>query len=347
MSEGYFHKLHRETPTRFWVNNPTTAEAALAIEAGTEYCTTNPTYSIKMLNHPAMKKEARALLEQVVSKETDDSLAASALQGQIVGKIMDVFADIHRSSGGTKGWVSIQGDPEKEDDSDEILREAEDNRKLAPNYIAKVPVTKSGLTAIAQLASDSVPVVATEIMSLSQAVQVCEAYVDAVSGLKNPAPLYVTHITGIFDEQQATWKRETSADIDDSILSLAGFLAGREQYRVLKERKYPVTMLGGGARGLHHFTDFVGADMHITINWAGTADKLIEQSPKIDGAFFRNIEPEMIEILLDKVPDFKAAWTEEGLSVDDYESFPPVVLFRSMFLKGWKDLKEMIRENRK
>ena len=45
MAKGYFHRLHQETPTRLWINNPTLEEADLAIDAGAISCTTNPSYS--------------------------------------------------------------------------------------------------------------------------------------------------------------------------------------------------------------------------------------------------------------------------------------------------------------
>ena len=49
MSEGYFHRLHQETPTRLWINNPTLEEADLAIAAGAISCTTNPAYSARIV----------------------------------------------------------------------------------------------------------------------------------------------------------------------------------------------------------------------------------------------------------------------------------------------------------
>ena len=39
--------------------------------------------------------------------------------------------------------------------------------------------------------------------------------------------------------------------------------------------------ISGGARGLHHFTEMVGADAVVTINWQGTADTLIQQDPVV------------------------------------------------------------------
>lgn len=346
MKNTYFHRVHKETPTRLWINNPTLEEASLAIEAGAEYCTTNPTYSIKMLENPEMERTAKTIVRDIISNEPDDSLACSAVQGLLAKKLMDVFNPVYTASSGTRGWVSIQGDPEKEDDSTEILREAEKNLHLGKNYIAKIPVTKSGLEAIAQLSAEGIPVIATEVMSLSQAVNACETYVKAIGGLKKPAPCYVTHITGIFDQHLGEWKKGSNVEIENNVLWYGGILAGRKQYQTLKDRKYPVTMLGGGARGLHHFTEFVGADMHITINWKGSADRLIRENPPVENRFDKPIGNEILEELLEKVPVFKSAWSEEELAVEEYDNFPPVILFRSMFLDGWKQMKKMISEKR-
>ena len=346
MKKSYFHRINNKTRTRFWVNNPTIKEAQLAIEAGAESCTTNPTYASKMLVHPEMAEISRKVLVKAVKEESDDSLAASSIQKMLVKKIIEVFAHVHKNSGGTKGWVSLQGDPQKEDDPDEIIREAETAMKLGSNYIAKIPVTKSGIYAIKALVAEGIPVIATEVMSLSQATTICETYIDAIRGKKKPTPFYVTHITGIFDQQLGNWKKTTHADIADNVLWYAGILVARKQYKMLKERKYPVVMLGGGARGLHHFTEFVGADMHITINWKGTADKLLAEDRAIENNFEKTIPRDIVEELLAKVPLFKAAWEEDGLSVDEYADFPPVELFRSMFLDGWKKLLAEIRKFR-
>ena len=50
MDKKYFHRVHEQTPTRFWINNVTMEEALLAIDAGAVGCTQNPTYLWKMIN---------------------------------------------------------------------------------------------------------------------------------------------------------------------------------------------------------------------------------------------------------------------------------------------------------
>ena len=52
----------------------------------------------------------------------------------------------------------------------------------------------------------------------------------------------------------------------------------------------------------------------------------------------------IVEELLDKVPDFKRAYYEDGLSAKEFQDFGPVALFRSMFQDGWNGLRKEIDE---
>ena len=50
IEDSYFLRVKKQTPTRLWINNPTTQEADKAIAAGAISCTTNPTYCMKQIN---------------------------------------------------------------------------------------------------------------------------------------------------------------------------------------------------------------------------------------------------------------------------------------------------------
>jgi len=118
-------------------------------------------------------------------------------------------------------------------------------------------------------------------------------------------------------------------------------------YRMVKERGYNVGFIAGGARGLHHFTEMVGGDVAVTINWEGTADKLIESDPPVVQRFFNPVSDFVIDELMEKLPDFRRGYLENGLEPEEYEEFGPVVLFRSMFIDSWTKARQMIAEVRK
>jgi len=346
MTEQYFHRVRQLSPTRLWINNPTPDEAHKAIAAGAINCTTNPTYSSNQLSKEATKTEALEIVRQVVQETDDDDMAASLVQQRLAKRILDIFLPLYEKQPGKEGFVSIQGDPFAESDPQHIIDEALRGRHLGPNVIAKIPVTKAGLAAIEVLMPEDIPIIATEIMGLAQAIAVCEVYqrVSQQCG-KNP-PLFVTHITGIFDQYLTSIVQQEQIDIAPDILWQAGCIVARKQYRLLKERDYPGIMLGGGARGLQHFTEMIGGDMHITINWKGTADKLIETDPPVVYRMETPAPQSAIDELLEKVPDFRRAYAEDGLAIDEFEEYGPVALFRRMFLKGWENLLQVIKDQR-
>lgn len=89
----------------------------------------------------------------------------------------------------------------------------------------------------------------------------------------------VLHHGGL-DEYLAKVSKRERIDIDPDVLRQAGCIVARAEYNMLKERGYKATMLGGGARGTHHFTEFVGGDVHVTMNWSTTVE-MIAAAPRV------------------------------------------------------------------
>lgn len=335
MNNGYFHRVHRMSPTVFWINNPTREEARLAIENGALGCTNNPSYSHKMLQQPSETAQARKFLEEAVKETKNDDEAAAIYQRKLVKQVQEIFYPVWVQSQGKHGYVSIQGDPIHEDDANVIINEAHKNRALGENIAIKIPCTKAGLIAMETLVVKGYPINATEIMSVAQGIELCEMHKSITAKLKYAPPLWLSFITGIYDEYLENYVRDNKIDIEGDIVRQAGMAATRKMYRIIQDRGYKVTIIGGGARQLRHFTDMVGGDQVVTINWKGAADLLIEQNPDVVHRFFNPVPPLVIDELLEKLPDFRKGWENKGLSVHEFEEFGPVELFRSMFLKSW------------
>lgn len=344
MTTGYFHRVTAQSPTRLWINNPTREEARLSIAAGAVSCTTNPTYAMKQIQRE--EELALRVVDRAIQETANDALAAEWVQRELARPILEAFLPLFERNPGREGFVSIQGSPLLEDDGAYIVEEAMRNRRAGKNYIAKIPVTAPGLQAIDTLIREDIPVIATEVMGIAQAIAACEVYqrASAASG-KRPA-FFVTHITGILDEYLQEVVRRQGIDVSPDALWQAGCIVARQQYRILQERRYPGIMLGGGARGLHHFTEMVGGEVHVTINWAGTADRLIESDPPVVYRMFCPAPQRVIDELLEKLPDFDRAYREDGLRIDEFADFGPVELFRNSFIRGWEFLLQTIRARR-
>jgi transaldolase len=341
--QGYFNRVTAQTPTRLWVNNVTVAQAKTSIEVGAVGCTQNPSYTWKMLQEDA--ENTLPLLDALLETSLSDDEIQINLQRQLVTRIANEFAPLYKSSGGTQGYVTIQGNPFLET-ADEIVRQGLLTAKVGPNLMAKVPVIPEGLVAIEKLASQGVPLCCTEVMGVRQAIDAAESYVRGIRGLDHPAPCYIAHIAGIYDEYLGKQVEAEGIDIAPDILWHAGVAIAKKVSSILRERRYPVEFLTGGARGLHHFTEIVGAHGAVTINWAGCGDILEEQNPVVVQRFLSHTPESVLDELCLKLPDFCRGYKITGLDPDQYEAFGPVALFRSSFEQAWSKALDFIAQRR-
>ena len=342
---AYFHRVSELTPTRFWINNPTREQADMAIAHGAVGCTANPSYSQKMLDNPAEGEFAHQMLKEAVQESENEHEAAEILQRKLIKPITDRFMPIFRQNPVRDGFVSIQGDPDDET-AEGIIRQARKNRSVAENICCKVPVTKDGMEAIEVLVEENTPINATEIFGVAQMVYLCDTYEKVARKSGKHPPLFMSHIAGIYDDHFKAYVEREKVEIAPDVLHQAGLAVARKVYDVMTSRGYSAIFVGGGARGLHHFTEMVGGDACITINWEGTADKLIEQNPPVVYRLFNPVPPKVIDELMEKLPDFKRGYLEDGLTLDEFEGFPPVQLFRSSFMKSWNRVLDLARSTR-
>ena len=331
MAQDYFHRVAAETGTQVWVNNPTLADLRKAIEAGAINGTTNPAYGSKLLK--SEPEYMQGVIDQVISEVPDDTEAADKIYQVISGRFMEGFLPIYRHSGGKQGLVTMQDDPRRDEDPDEIIESTLRHAEVGINYMAKIPVIESGIEAMSRLIAHDIPICATEVFSIAQAVAMCDAYAQASARCGKSPPFYLTHITGIYDEEIQHQVETQGIDIAPELVQQAGTIVMRKQYRVIKERAYDTIMLGGGARGTHHFTEWVGGDAHITINWS-TFEELMAIDPPIENRIGAEDDPQAIAELREKSPDFRRAYDDEGLSVAEFAHYAPLLRFRKNFIDG-------------
>jgi transaldolase len=346
MNQGYFRQVAAQTQTRLWINNPTVDEAKMALHAGAIACTTNPTYVARLLRLPDAKEDTLRIIDQVISEIEDDTEAAALIQRKVISHMASCFMPRYTETNGHEGFVSLQMDPCLEQDPAKIVAEALSDFEMFPNCIAKIPVIPSGLTAIDCLVRLNKPVIATEIMAISQAIAVCDVYRKASEESGNTPAFFVTHISGILDEHFKAEADSLGVTLSPEAIRLAGCSIAKKQYTLMRERNLPGILLGGGARDLHHFTELVGGKVHITLNWQGSACLLEENPPAIENNMDKPVPLDIINELCEKLPTFKKAWDEDDLKPGEFDDFGPVVRFRTQFLNGWNKLLETIRERR-
>lgn len=343
---GYFHKVTAMSPTRLWINNVTPKEARLALAAGAVGCTQNPTYPYKMLTHPEDSGRCYAILDDILKAEKDDTRAQCLLQYALVKDIAEEFLPLHKASFGRLGYVTIQADPFHEQ-VETILEWARLHTGEYPNIMAKIPAIPAGFAAMETLLAEGRPILATEVMSVAQMLDCARLYERFARTSEKAPVMYFAHIPGIFDEYIASVVKREAIDVPSDYVWQGGVAVAKKIGALLAENVYGIGFCSGGARGLHHFTELVGAPCSITINWGGSADKLIEGDQPVVQRFQCPVPLSVTDTLRERISDFRKAYEIEGLKPEEYESFGPVALFRSNFETGWRKTLELLAGRRK
>ncbi len=343
-NDGYFRRLSQQTRTEFWINNPTLAEAEAALAAGALCATTNPTYPARLLKEEP--EYCTQVIDSGIAECDDDGQVADFLYQKAVARLQALFYPIYTRTEGRHGYVAIQGDPRVNTDAAAILASAVRYRQLGENIIIKVPAWPAGATALDELVEMEVPTIATLGFSVDQAVYVAEVYRRALTRSKTRPVCYVTFIAGVLDTHLSEQSARLGNVVPPDVIKHAGCSASRVAYRIYKSRGYEAVLLGGGARGPHHFTELVGGDLAITIGW-NLARQIIEADGPVVSRIDAETPPEALSVLENHLPDFRKSSTEHSLALQEFQNFGPVATFQATFLAGMETVLRAIAARRK
>ena len=329
--DGYFRRMSRQYPTEFFINNPTLAEAEKALEAGAIGATTNPTYPSRLLKE--QPEYVARLIDEALGETEDDDKAADLVYQKAVAPLQKLFHPLYVETHGRQGYVAIQGDPRVNSDPASILDGAVRYRELGDNIIVKVPSWPAGAEALEQMIAMDIPTVATLGFSLDQAVYMAEAYRRALPHARSTPPCYVVFIAGVLDTTLAEAAKQAGNNELVDLIRYAGCAVNRKVYQVFQSRGYEARIMGGGARGPHHFLELVGGDLGITIGW-NLAQQMIEADDPVVSRIGAETPEATITALEDGLVDFRRSYQEGSLRPEAFVEFSPVVGFQNTFLAG-------------
>jgi transaldolase len=161
----------------------TGGQLAGLIEGGIRGLTSNPSIFQKAIQGSPDYDEQFSVLVADGSSVID---CYWAMVLQDINSALDAFAEMHESSDGVDGYVSVEVDPTLAQDGPGTEAAARDlhTRIARPNLMVKIPATEAGLPAIRQMIAEGRSINVTLIFSLDRYEKVMEAY---VSGLEEYA----------------------------------------------------------------------------------------------------------------------------------------------------------------
>jgi transaldolase len=343
VADHYFERVRAETGGRFWVNNPTSDEMDLALAHGAMGCTTNPGYGGNLVKR--VPEEVLPVVRAALAESDDDEVVAELVQARLVGRICERFGPLYESTGGREGFVSIQGAPERDTVGADIVEAAETAWTIAPNATPKIPATIPGYEAFEYALRRGSQTIVTEVFSTAQVIETCERYLRVTAETGERPPFFMSPITGILGDHFKKLAARDGLDVPVAAMELAGVIVGRACYDIVAEREYPVTLLYGGARIELDFSGLIGGGMAATINWS-TAAELIEHDRPAQVSVTDPADPDVVRVLSEAFPEMRQALEPDGLALEDFEQFGPVLHFRDAFIDGWNGVRAMIAEQR-
>jgi transaldolase len=341
--------MTQTTPTCLWNDSADIKELNYAIENGAVGATCNPVIALGILKKDIATWRPRI---EVVLHElpgaTEDQIGWKLVEEMSIraAKLLEpAFAE----HAGRNGRLSIQTDPRYYRDPGAIVENAMAFSRLAPNMIVKIPATRAGIVAIEEVTYRGVSVNATVCFTLPQCIAVAESVERGLKrreregkDIKSMGPV-CTIMVGRLDDWLKVLLEKREITIDPGIVEWAGVAVFKKTYGIFRKRGYRVRLLSAAFRNHMHWSELIGADAVISPPSAwqrrfNAGD--IEVRPRIDDP----VDTKMVKQLLAHFPDFRRAYSEDGLANHEFDTFAPTVRTLRQFIAACTDLASLVRD---
>jgi transaldolase len=230
-----------------------------------------------------------------------------------------------------------------------MLSQAEEFNRLAPNMIVKIPATRSGIPAMEEATYRGISINATVCFTLPQCVAVAEAMERGLRRREREGKEIATMgpvctiMVGRLDDWLKVVAEKENISIDPGYLEWAGVAVFKKTYRLFRERGYRIRLLSAAFRNHMHWSEFIGGDVVISppCSWQlrfNASD--VEIRPRIDN----DVEPRILETLMKKFGEFRRAYREDGLPLDEFDSYGATRRTLRQFIAACHDLDGLVRD---
>ncbi len=337
-------------PTDFWNDSCSVEELTYAIEHGAVGATSNPTIVEQVLRQERHLWEDRILELIARNPSWSDEDVMGKVFEEIAVKGAELLLPVFEGEDGMKGRMSIQTNPSLFRNVDKMVSQAVYYDSLAPNMQVKLPATSRGIAAIEEATYRGVNINATVSFTVPQAVAIGEAVERGLErrteeGLETEQMSPVTTImVGRTDDWMGVVTKRDGITVNPQYLPWAGVAVFKKASRIYQKRGFRSRLLAAAYRHHLHWSEFIGGDVILTIpsNW----QKLFNSSEvEVKDRMDDPVAPEIIEELYDRVPDFAKAYDEDGMTVEEFDTYGATVRTLRGFIASYHELTRVIRED--
>lgn len=352
LNEKYKSPLHETvstTATDLWNDSCSVEELTYAIENGAVGATSNPTIVFNVLKKEMTLWEDR-LHELIRENPTWSEVEVTWKIFEEIGvRGAKLLEPVFKREDGKKGRLSIQTNPANYRNAELITEQAIRFDSLAPNIQVKAPVTKAGIEAIEEATFHGVNINATVCFTVPQAIAVAEA---VERGLKRReaegkatekmSPV-CTIMVGRTDDWLKVIAKKEGITITPGYLDWAGVACMKKAYALYQQRGYRTRLLAAAYRNHLHWSEFIGGDLILTIPYKW---QLLFNNSDVEVKERMNnpVSPEIIESLYSHFEDFRKAYDEDGMTIEEFDTYGATVRTLRGFITSYHDLQALIRD---
>ncbi len=343
------HQMTMEYSTEYWNDSCSQEELTYAIGHGAVGATSNPT-----IVHSVLKKELHLWRDRIHTLIHENSTWSET---EITWKLFEEMAvygasflvPIYEKYKGKKGRLSIQTNPTFYRNAAAITEQALHFNSLAPNMIVKIPVTSAGVKAMEEVTYRGVSINATVSFSVPQAIAVAEAVERGLhrrlaegQPIEDMAPV-CTIMVGRTDDWMKVLAQRDRIEIDPSYLDWAGIACMKKAYEIYRQRGYRAKLLAAAYRHLGHWSEFIGGDLIVSLPYEWQL-KVNASDIEVRERMSTPVDSQIVEEMYEKTPDFRRAYDEDGMTVEEFDDYGATVRTLRGFIASAHDLMAEIRD---
>jgi len=343
------HQMTQTTPTCLWNDSASTEELAYSIEHGAVGATCNPTIAVTVLKKEmAVWKPRIAELVRATPQATEDEIAWKVVE-EISAGAARLLLPVFEREKGRNGRLSIQTDPRNYRNSGAMLLQALHFSRLAPNMIVKIAATHAGMAAIEEATYRGVSINATVSFTLPQAIAVAEAVERGLrrresegGDISTMGPV-CTLMVGRLDDWLKVLHDKHNLSVDPGYLEWAGVAVFKKAYRIYRERGYRLRLLSAAFRNHMHWSELIGGDVVISppCSWQ---KRYNESDIAVVNRIDTPVDARIVDTLLDKFPDFRRAYSENGLKPEEFDAFGATRRTLRQFIAAVAEMNAIVRD---
>jgi transaldolase len=151
-----------------------------------------------------------------------------------------------------------------------------------------------------------------------------------------------TLMVGRLDDALKTIADKENIIANPEIFDWAGVAAMKKAYRIYNERGYRLRLLSAAFRNHLHWSQFIGGNVVISppYKWQ---QRYNGSDVPIMNYMDIPVDPKIIAELEKKFKVFRHAYDENGMSIEEFDSFPATVVTLKQFCQATTDLISKIR----